>query len=90
LPRELKRTFKSEGSKAAAIDRHAERTTWLREHLAEVLAWFGLDRAESDDWRVEPAIVVDAEVPAAFLGELPIRVLDAAALREELAARSRG
>jgi hypothetical protein len=90
IAREMKRTFKSEGSKAAAIDRHAERAAWLCEHLAEVLVWLKLPHAKAGDWRVEPSIVVDAEVPAAFLEDLPMRVMDAAALTDELAARAAG
>ena len=85
--RELRRTFKSEAGKTAAIDRHAERTSWLRQHLSETLAWLGIDD-ESASWRVEPSIVVDTEVPSAFLEELPMRVVDALTLARELGMRA--
>jgi hypothetical protein len=81
--RELRRTFKSEAGKTAAIDRHAERAAWLRRHVRETLAWLGMsDPPEA--WRVEPSIVVDTEVPSAFLEELPMRVADAMTLADEL------
>jgi len=37
-----------------------------------------------EKWRVEPSIVVDTEVPSAFLEELPMRVVDALTLADEL------
>lgn len=81
--RELRRTFKSEAGKTAAIDRHAERTAWLRSHVSEILAWLRIE-GDSRQWRVEPSIVVDTEVPSAFIEQLPIRVVDAMTLAEEL------
>jgi len=87
IARELRRTFKTEGSKPAAMDTHAERAAWLTRHRAEVLEWLGLDAAASETWRVEPSIVVNTEVTAPFLEDLPMRVLDAALLADELAAR---
>jgi hypothetical protein len=83
--RELRRTFKSEEGKTAAIDRHAERAAWLRRHLPETLAWLRVS-GHADTWRVEPSIVVDTEVPSAFLAELPMRVVDAMTLADELGA----
>jgi hypothetical protein len=81
--RELRRTFKSEEGKTAAIDRHAERVVWLRRHLRETLAWLRVS-GHAEAWRVEPSIVVDTEVPSAFLAELPMRVVDAMTLADEL------
>jgi len=82
--RELRRTFKSEARKVAAMDRHLERAAWLRRHLGETLAWLGIG-GDVTAWRVEPLIVVDTEVASAFLEELPMRVVDAMTLAEELA-----
>jgi hypothetical protein len=81
--RELRRTFKSEEGRPAAIDRHAERAAWLRRHLRETLAWLGV-RGRAETWRVEPSIVVDTEVQSAFMAELPMRVVDAMTLADEL------
>lgn len=81
--RELRRTFKSEAGKTAAIDRHAERAAWLRRHLRETLAWLRVS-GHPEGWRVEPSIVVDTEVPSAFIEELPMRVVDAVTLADEL------
>ncbi len=88
IAREMKRTFRSEGSKPAALDIHSERTDWLREHLDAVLAWLRLRQTDGRRWRVEASIVVDMEVPAQFLEDLPMPVLDAATLRQQLASQS--
>jgi hypothetical protein len=88
IAREIRRTFTSDGSKPAALDKHAERREWLSEHLEAVLAWLRLRRTEGDQWHIEASIVVDMEVPAQFLEDLPMRVLDAASLRQELAKPS--
>jgi hypothetical protein len=85
IAREWKRTFKSEGSKPAAIDRHAERCDWLSEHMAEVIAWLGLE--DSGRWRIEPSIVVNTEVTSSFIEDLPMRVFDVAELEELLEQR---
>ncbi|WCB95421.1 hypothetical protein DSM104299_04164 [Baekduia alba] len=86
IARELKRTFKSDGSKPAAIDRHVERVAWLEAHRADVVAWLGQDW--SDAWTVRGSIVVDAEVTAPFLEDLPMPVLDFWQLADALAERS--
>jgi hypothetical protein len=93
IARELRRTFKADDTdKESAVDRHLKRAAWLREHLGEVLAWLGVDAGDgaADAWRVEPSIVVNTEVPAAFLEDLPMRVVDVALLEEELAVRAGG
>jgi hypothetical protein len=84
VARELRRTFKSEAGRTAAIDKHLERADWLRRHLGATLGWLGVD-ADPSAWQVEPSIVVDTEVPSAFLEQLPMRVVDAATLGDELA-----
>ncbi|HEY4277606.1 MAG TPA: hypothetical protein VGM91_05270 [Conexibacter sp.] len=89
IARELKRTFESDGSDVAAIEKHAERAAWLERHLAAVLAWLGLDGEDARAWRVEPSIVVDEEVPAAFVADLPMRTVDFAMLADELARSER-
>jgi hypothetical protein len=88
IARELRRTFKSEGTRTAAIDKHVERAAWLTRHRTEVLEWLGLDITASSRWRVEPLIVVSSEVTAPFLEELPMPVLDAAQLADELTKRA--
>jgi hypothetical protein len=86
IARELKRTFKSDGAKSAAIDRHVERVAWLEAHRADVVTWLGLDW--SDVWTVRGSIVVDAEVTAPFLGDLPMPVFGFWQLADALAERS--
>jgi hypothetical protein len=90
IARELRRTFKTHGSKTAAIDKHAERTAWLEQHLADVLGWLGLNPGQASRWHVEPSIVVDTEVTAPFLEQLSMPVYDAAMLAGQLARRARG
>ena len=82
VARELRGTFKTEG-RTADIDRHLERAAWLDAHLADCLAWLRID-GDARTWRVEPLIVVDVEVLAAFIEELPMQVLDPYALEELL------
>jgi hypothetical protein len=50
--------------------------------FGETLAWLGID-GDPAAWRVEPSIVVDTEVPSAFLEELSMRGVDAMTLAEE-------
>lgn len=87
IARELRRTFKSESGKAAAIDVHLERADWLTRHIPQTLRWLGLDATERNGWSVEPSIVVDAEVTASFLTDLPMPVVDAAMLADKLQER---
>jgi hypothetical protein len=61
-----------------------ERTRWLIEHRAEVLAWLELPTNESDDWRVEPIIVLDKESPTPFLTSVTVPVVTYQRLRAEL------
>lgn len=90
VAREIKRTFQSEGSKKAAIEKHAERAAWLRDHLSDVLDWLGLSTSDADEWRVEPSIVVDEEIQAPFIHDLAMPVTDAATLADSLARRAAG
>lgn len=87
VARELRRTFRGDDAKTASIDTHLERAEWLRQHLRATLEWLGLCEFNASEWRVDPAIVVDTEVPSAFLEELPMRVVDAPTLDEELRQR---
>lgn len=65
LANELESTFQTRGSRPAAVDRHLERTEWLRRNLRQTLAWLGID--DSKGWKVSPLVVVDQELMSPFL-----------------------
>jgi hypothetical protein len=87
VARELKRTFATESRTTAAIDKHLERAAWLERHRSEVLVWAGFGD-DAQGWSVEPSIVINVEVPAAFVAELPMPVHDVNELAESLSSRA--
>lgn len=85
----MRRTFHNPGGKAAAASRHAERPGWLTERVAPTLSWLELGGDDASRWRVEAMIVVDAEVPSAFIAPLMVPVVDVWTLAERLARSGR-
>ncbi len=75
LGHELEDTFGTGGRKPSAVEKHLERTAWLKEHLEVVLGWLGLDNRATRAWRVEPLIVVDHELRSPYMTGCPIMVL---------------
>lgn len=84
LSNELAETFQSSDGHQAAIDRHAERVDWLREHLADVLDWLGLGDEDPTAWTVEGLLVLDIELMSSYLVDPPLPVITYRELREEL------
>jgi len=84
LANELAATFQSTDEHQAAIDRHVERVEWLREHLAEVLSWLGLDDEDPALWTVEGLVVLDIELMSPYLTDPPFPVVTYRELRAEL------
>jgi hypothetical protein len=82
LSNELEETFQSRDSRAAAVDRHVERVEWLREHLAYVLDWLGIDD-DPKAWTVEGLIVIDIELMSPYLVDLPFQVVTYRAVEVE-------
>src|SRR5215212_5939671 len=54
------------------VEKHVERTQWLRDHLAEVLANYGLDVSNGNRWRVKPLIVLSHELMSPFIAPVAI------------------
>lgn len=75
LANELKNTFQTRGSKAAAVDIHLERVGWLKANLGLVLEHLGLPTREARRWRVEPLIVVNHELQSPYVVDCPVPVL---------------
>jgi hypothetical protein len=53
---------------------HIQRVQWLRTHMTETLGEFGIDSPKG--WRVEPLIVLEADLLAAHLHDSPIPIID--------------
>jgi len=84
LDNELAATFQSRADHQAAIDRHVERVDWLREHLADVLGWLGLDDEDPALWTVDGLVVLDIELMSPHLTDPPFPVVTYRELRAEL------
>jgi hypothetical protein len=84
LANELAQTFQSHEGRPAAIDRHIERVEWLREHLADVLAWLGLPDEDPGAWSLEGLLVLDIELMSPYLIDPPLPVMTYRELRAEL------
>jgi hypothetical protein len=84
LSNELAETFQSSADRQAAVDRHVERVDWLRGHLAEVLAWLGLDEEDPALWAVEGVVVLDIELMSPYLTDPPFPVITYRQLHAEL------
>lgn len=71
-------TFRGTGEHRSDVDRHVERSSWLAEHMADVLAFLGIADAP-ERWRVEAFVVIDEELIAPFVLDVPLRVAPFAA-----------
>ncbi len=81
LGNELAETFGVPGSPPADLDRHLERTEWLRQHLRQTIAWLGLDPADADSWEISPLLVIRQQLMGAYIAETPIPVITYRELR---------
>ncbi len=75
MSNEVAELFRGSEEKTSEVEKLQNRTSWVREHLAEVLSWLGL--SPSDDWIVAPLIVVDHELLSPYLehSEIPVVAL---------------
>jgi hypothetical protein len=79
-PSEVKNEFDGlfkdakDGSKCA-VNRHQERVEWLRDHIVDVLAEFGINENEKDTWRIEPILVLDTDLLSRYLTEPPFPIM---------------
>jgi hypothetical protein len=86
--RELEALF-GPGAGQSTVDKHLERTRWLIEHRAEVLAWLDLPACDADGWQVQPLIVLDKESPTPFLAAVSMPVMTYQRLKAELGKEQR-
>lgn len=76
LANELENTFGTGGSKRSAVEKHMERTSWLRDHLPATLEWLGLPPSLAKKrWRVEPLVAVDHELQTPYVVGSPVTVV---------------
>jgi hypothetical protein len=79
---EIGATFSSgEGSEPAAA-RVLERAQWLRDHLSDVLAAYGVE--QRGEWRVEPLLVLDRELISPYVTTTPVPVISFRRLARQL------
>jgi hypothetical protein len=78
---EVAELFATGRKKRSTVEKHADRTKWLEEHLAETLAWLGLVKEPPAKWKVEPLLVLDTESMASQVVASPIRALSFPELR---------
>ena len=72
MKNEIAALFSTEGNHSSAAEKHLRRATWVQTHLSDVLSFLGI--AASEDWTVEPSIVVDIETMSPFVRQSPIKV----------------
>ena len=75
LANELKSTFQTTGDKKAAVDKHLERVSWLRDNLHSTLELLGIPASERRRWKVEPLFVVDHELQSPYIVRSPVPVV---------------
>jgi hypothetical protein len=68
----------------STVEKHAERTQWLRDHLPEVLPHLGTRSDEVGNWTVESLLVLDKESAVPFLQAIPVPIRMIERLRTEL------
>jgi hypothetical protein len=74
---ELKNLFQGNNP---IIVRHQRRVDWVRNHLADILKWAGVD--DNNNWRVESLIVVDEELFTPYLQQSPVQIVAFQQLKE--------
>lgn len=67
-------TFRGSADHPSDVDRHVERARWLQAHMPELLAWLGISDQPAR-WRVEAFVVVDEELIAPFVLDVPLAVV---------------
>jgi hypothetical protein len=79
-PSEVKNEFDGlfkdakDGSKSA-VNRHQERVEWLKNHMVDVLAEFGISETEKEKWHIEPILVLDKDLLSRYLTEPPFPIM---------------
>ena len=79
-PSEVKNEFDglfkdAKDGRKCAVNRHQERVEWLRDHIVDVLAEFGITENEKDTWRIEPILVLDTDLLSRYLTEPPFPIM---------------
>lgn len=63
------------GDNPSAVEKHIERTEWLRHNLATVLDSLGIGSDQTGNWKVEASVVVSHELMTPYILPVPIPVL---------------
>jgi hypothetical protein len=89
LGHELESVFESGDNRSADVDKHLERTSWLQEHLVEVLNTFNMPSREVSRWTVVPLLVTNTESLSPYLVTQRLRVVSIQQLKREIAKKHR-
>lgn len=84
LGHEIESVFGTASRRSSAVDKHLERTNWLRDHLIEVLDTFSLPNHDVGRWVVEPMLVTNLESLGPHLVRQRLRVESIQQLKREL------
>lgn len=75
MGQQLRKTFGGNSHDASDVDRHLERTQWIREHLREVLDWLGIRSEDARRWKVKPILVIDEPLMTPYVTKPRIPVV---------------
>ncbi|MGH2615917.1 MAG: hypothetical protein ACRDJC_11800, partial [Thermomicrobiales bacterium] len=84
LGHQLSELFRATRDRKSTVQKHSERTEWLRAHKADVLSWFRVSAGAEDEWTVEPLIVLDKESASPYLTTSTVPVTTYHRLRQAL------
>jgi hypothetical protein len=72
-------------SKKSIIEKHKQRTEWVRKHRSDIFTWLGIK--DWTGWKVRPVIVVDAIPLSPWLRKLSMAVVTLDSFRQQLQKR---
>jgi hypothetical protein len=84
LAHELAGIFRTGGARPSDVERHLERLSWMKSHLAEVMGEIGLSPTDASDWTVEGLVVTNRELISQFIVPQAIRVITLRELESRL------
>ena len=82
IGRELRSSFTLDDA-SSAMNKHAERIAWLRDHLDLVQEELGLNEGRRKSWKVEGLFVVSADLFSPYLFRTAMPVISIRELRKD-------
>jgi hypothetical protein len=78
---ELEDLFEGKGNRKSKATKHLDRIAWLSQNWNTVIVRFGLSAAS--DWTLVPTMLVEQEIPSAYLIEPPLPVVAFSVIERE-------